>query len=67
MLGHALELLRELGDLHLAQCQTTSDGGSEERRDPWSAAQQAREALAWQPPDDTRAQRDERGGADLVA
>ena len=67
VLGHALELLRQLGDLLLAERQASADGSGEERGDGWGAAQQAREAVARETPHHARGERDQGGGANFVA
>ena len=67
MLGHALELLRQLGDFDLAAGQAGADRGGEERRQGRRAAQQAHEAIGRQAPDDALGDGGEGGGARLVA
>src|SRR5439155_17438161 len=67
VLGHAFELLRQFGDVLLAQCQAAADGRGEEGGDAWSSAEQTGEPVAWQSPEHTRAERCQRCGASLVA
>ena len=67
VLGHALELLRQRGDLELAGSEPTADGGGKEAGQGRRTAHEAREALGRQAPDDALGERRERGGAALVA